>query len=83
MYNQHRNGEGGGVSIYMSDVYDSILIPELSFTESYIEACISLKEYVLFSVCRPPRGNKIDFLDKKKNIFLSKIDDIMYIWRLE
>lgn len=72
----------------MSDVYDSILIPELSFTESYIEcvcvkACISLKEYVLFSVCRPPRGNKIDFLDKKKNIFLSKIDDIMYIWRLE
>lgn len=65
--------EGEGVAMYVRDVYTSLLLPDVSICESYLEcACLEAvsgkKRYFLASIYRPPNGNFPDFINGMINI---------------
>lgn len=67
LYVNNRNRKGGGVCVYVSNIYNSCVLPDCSIMESYFECvCVKLstekESNFLTSVYRPPRGNISDFL---------------------
>lgn len=72
-YNQCRNRDGGGVSLYVSDVYSSSLILDLCCTDQSLE-CVAVEisypngNYFCASIYRPPKGNIPNFIEKLNNM---------------
>lgn len=76
LYTTNRDRNGGGVCMYVSNHYNSCLLPECSILETYLECvCIELKSHnetsFLASIYRPPKGNLCNFqqaLDQLLNL---------------
>lgn len=80
LYVNNRDRKGGGVCVYVSNIYNSCVLSDCGIMESYFECvCVKLstgkKSNFLASVYRPPRGNISDFLlalDKLLNLIESR-----------
>lgn len=69
MYSMPRNTRGGGVVTYVSKKYDAIVIPELSFSNDFIESIFiemvrGDTKYLVGCLYRPPSSSMIDFINK-------------------
>ena len=73
LYTQCRNTEGGGVALYVADVYVSSLITSISCVETDVE-CVAVEVkcpkgfYVCASIYRPPKGNVYSFFRRLNEI---------------
>lgn len=74
LFTQNRNRDGGGVCVYVCESHSGSLIPELCFTEPYLE-CVAVKVNIRGEIClaaclyRPPKGNISLFFDKLEQLF--------------
>lgn len=68
LYTTNRDRNGGGVCMYVSNIYNSCVLSDCGVMESYfecvcVELCTDKETNFLASVYRPPKGNLSDFLD--------------------
>ena len=69
LYTKNRNRHGGGVALFVSNIYQSSMSNDFSYLDSSIEsvsANVKIIDKTILVICvyRPPSGNINDFLDK-------------------
>lgn len=67
LYTTNRDRSGGGVCLYVSNIYNSCVLPDCSIMEPYFECvCVEVSNdketNFIASIYRPPKGNVSDFL---------------------
>ena len=73
MHCVHRNRHGGGVAVYIHDAYTSLLLPNISQCESYLECvCVEImcsnRKCFIATIYRPPNGSFPEFINQLTNI---------------
>ena len=64
---------GGGVSVYISDIYNSRIVEEYSVAYDYLESIVvdcgfRNKRFIICNLYRPPNGNVFSFMGEVDNI---------------
>lgn len=80
MFVNSRNAHGGGVAIYVSDKYESLLLYQFTILDTCIETVgietiISGRKHLFVCVYRPPSGDLKKFLDAMSNLLTTALEN--------